>query len=97
MELFGRTLHGVPDVLIGYKKETIRIKGESEVSSSAMEEHVIISYTGNDADVIEGVVLSVTGNELLLADGYETDNYKRISVVLKSGTTGWAYVKNDKP
>lgn len=96
LELFGRTLKMEPDVLVGYKKEKIKIKVESVVNLSGEEEHVIISYTGNDSDVIEGVVLSVTQDELEQADDYETDDYKRIKVILQSGKSAWVYVKNDK-
>jgi len=96
LELFGRTLKMEPDALIGFKKEKIIIKSESVVSLSGEEEHVIIRYTGNDSDVIEGAVLSITLDELNRADAFETDDYKRINVTLRSGKVAWAYVKNDK-
>lgn len=96
LELFGRIIPTQPDVLIGYKKEMIKIKVESVVNLSGEEEHVIISYTGLDSDVIEGVVLSITKDELIKADEYETNDYKRAEVLLQSGKTAWVYVKNDK-
>lgn len=96
LDLFGRTLKMEPDALVGYKKGTIKIKLESVVNLSGEEEHVIISYTGDGSDVIEGVVLSVTLDELEYADGYETNDYKRISVILRSGKSAWVYVKNAK-
>jgi gamma-glutamylcyclotransferase (GGCT)/AIG2-like uncharacterized protein YtfP len=96
LELFGRTLKMEPDLLIGYKKEMIKIKLESVVNLSGEEEHVIIGYTGNESDVIEGAVLSVTKDELEHADEYETDDYKRIQVTLKSGRQSWVYVKNNQ-
>lgn len=92
LELFGRTFTMEPDALICYKKEKIKIKVESVVNLSGEEEHVIISYSGNDSDVIEGTVLSVTSDELQRADEYETDDYKRISVTLRSGKKAWVYV-----
>jgi gamma-glutamylcyclotransferase (GGCT)/AIG2-like uncharacterized protein YtfP len=95
-ELFGRTVPTSPDVLSGYKKETIKIKVESVVSLSGEEEHVIISYTGNSLDIIEGVILSITQDELNEADKYETNDYKRINVHLQSGKTAWVYVKTNK-
>jgi gamma-glutamylcyclotransferase (GGCT)/AIG2-like uncharacterized protein YtfP len=95
LELFGRILKMEPDALVGYKKEKIKIKVESVVSLSGEEEHVIISYSGNDSDVIEGAVLSITKEELEHADKYETNDYKRITVSLKSGKASWVYVKND--
>jgi gamma-glutamylcyclotransferase (GGCT)/AIG2-like uncharacterized protein YtfP len=96
MELFGRTIKMEPDALIGFKKEKITIKDETVVGLSGEEEHVIISYSGNDSDVIEGAVLSVIQDELERADKYETDDYKRIKVTLQSGKQSWVYVKNVK-
>jgi gamma-glutamylcyclotransferase (GGCT)/AIG2-like uncharacterized protein YtfP len=96
LELFRRTLKMEPDALVGYKKEKIKIKVESVVNLNGEEEHVIISYTGNDTDIIEGAVLSVTQDELEHADDYETHDYKRINVLLRSGKPAWVYVKNDK-
>ena len=81
-----------PDALVGYKKGKIKIKVESVVNLSGEEEHVIISYSGNDSDVIEGTVLSITEDELERADEYETDDYKRIRVTLRSGKQAWVYV-----
>src|SRR5690242_13362715 len=85
LELFGRKVELMPDALVGFKKEKITIKDETVVGLSGEEEHVIISYSGNDSDVMEGAVLSVTQDELERADAYETDDYKRISVTLRSG------------
>lgn len=96
LELFGRTLKMEPDALIGFKKEKITIKDETVVGLSGEEEHVIISYSGNESDVIQGAVLSVTRDELDRADAYETGDYKRINVTLRSGKSSWAYVKNEK-
>jgi gamma-glutamylcyclotransferase (GGCT)/AIG2-like uncharacterized protein YtfP len=92
-ELFERLLHAEADALIGYTKEKIKIKVESVVGLSGEEEHAIISFSGNDADIIEGVVLSVTKDELKRADEYETEDYIRVEVTLRSGKTAWVYVK----
>jgi hypothetical protein len=56
LELFGRTLKMESDALIGFKKDKITIKDKTVVGLSGEEEHVIISYSGNDSDVIEGAV-----------------------------------------
>lgn len=96
LELFGRTLKMEPDSLIRFKKEKITIKDETVVGLSGEEEHVIISYTGNESDIIKGAVLSITADELERVDAYETDDYKRISAILRSGKSAWVYIKNDK-
>ena len=92
LAVFGRRLHGEPDALAGFKKESIKIKPGFE----NVEEHVAISYTGNGDDLIEGAALSVTLADLQIADDYETKAYKRIMVQLRSGKIAWTYVKNDK-
>lgn len=96
LHLFGRTLLMQPAALVGYKKERIKIKVEMAVDLSREEEHVIISYNGNDSEVVDGVVLSVTQEELENAEDYETEDYKRINATLRSGKSTWVYVKNDK-
>lgn len=93
LKLFGRLVEMTPDALVGYKKEMIRIKIDSVINSSGLEEHLIIDYTGNEADVVDGVVLSISSEELQHADEYETEDYKRIAVTMKSGKTAWVYVK----
>jgi len=95
LELFNRLLEGYNDTLAGYKKELIRIKVDSIVNPTGAEEHSIISYTGNSADLIEGVVFLITPHELQFADEYETEAYTRILVTLQSGKTSWVYVKAD--
>jgi gamma-glutamylcyclotransferase (GGCT)/AIG2-like uncharacterized protein YtfP len=95
-ELFGRSPEAHADCLAGYKKESIKIKLDSNSNSRSVEEHVAIIYSGNDLDIIEGLVLSVSLNELEITDEYETNDYKRIQVTLQSGKASWVYVKNDK-
>jgi hypothetical protein len=96
LHLFGRTLQMQPDALVGYKKQKIKIKVETVIKLSGEEEHVVISYSGNDSDVVDGVVLSVTPEELEKADDCETEDYKRVNATLQSGKSTWVYVKNDK-
>jgi gamma-glutamylcyclotransferase (GGCT)/AIG2-like uncharacterized protein YtfP len=93
LEIFGRRLLGHPDALIGYKKETIKIKVNSVVDLSGIEEHAVVVHTGNSADVIEGVVLKITPEELEHADAYETDDYQRTKLTLLSGQQAWVYIK----
>lgn len=95
-QVFGRTIQMYLDDLVGYQKEKIKIEVQSALGLSGEEEHVIINYTGNDSDIIEGAVLSITEDELRHADEYETDDYKRVEVRLRSGKSAWVYVKNDK-
>lgn len=94
LELFGRHLQGHKDVLPGYQLSTIEIKDESVLVKSEQPYH-LIALPAKDtagASAIEGIVFTISKEELLLADKYETDDYKRIKVTLQSGKEAWVYV-----
>ena len=91
LELFGRRLIGAKDSLNGYKATSYEIKDESFVTESGKE--YLIAAVSNDAeDTISGTVLEITNEDLLLADSYEPEEYKRVTVRLESGKQSWIYV-----
>ncbi len=92
LDLFGRLLNGTKDTLKGYKLSTIEIKDESVLSKSEQQIHLIAVPSNDKNDRIEGVVLELTGEELLIADQYETEDYKRVKVELESGKKAWVYI-----
>jgi hypothetical protein len=92
LELFRRTLKGATDVLRGYKAVEIEIKDEDVLAKSAQKYHLIAIPSKDKNDFINGVVFELTEEELLIADEYETEDYKRISSVLESGKRSWVYV-----
>ena len=92
MELFGRLLNGTKDSLKGYKISTIEIKDESFLSKGEDKYQRTLTRSKDNNDSIEGTVFDISGEELLLADKYEPDNYKRIKVALRSGKEVWIYV-----
>ena len=92
LDTFGRILNGTKEKLLGYKTDRLRITDHSVINSSNTDSHPIIRYTGNEIDLVEGMVFEVTHDELLLADSYEVDDYTRIKVKFKSGRGGWVYV-----
>lgn len=92
LKLFNRILHGEIDVLLGYKTNTISISDKKVQKLSGESIHKIISYTGNEADRVEGTVYSITFDELMHSDKYEVIDYKRIQVKLNSGKVVWVYV-----
>ena len=47
-------------------------------------------------DKVIGTVFKITSDELLKADGYEVNDYKRVEVTLESGRRSWAYVKKNE-
>ena len=95
MDNFGRLLHGTEDVLQKYRVEEIEITDEIVLKSSNKQFHPILFFTGNLEDEVAGTVFQVTSSELLQADSYEVDDYKRIQVLLKSGCRSWVYVGTD--
>ncbi len=92
IELFGRILQGVPDILRGYQISRIEIKDELFLSKDEQKYQLTASISKDKNDSIKGTVLEITEEELFLADKYEPDNYKRIKVVLESGKESWIYV-----
>ena len=92
LELFGRIVQGTNDLLKGYKTVEIEIKDEAVLAKSEQKYHLIAVPSNGKNDFIKGTVLELTEQELKMADGYETEDYKRISVVLDSGRESWVYV-----
>ena len=70
--LFGRELESLPDTLHGYALSTVLIGDPDVVETSGLEEHLIVSETGDPADRVVGIVLSLTPADLAAADAYET-------------------------
>ena len=91
-ELFGRTLTGHRDTLPQFETALLVIQDPAEAAAVGKTHHAIAKFTGNVADEIAGTALLVTSAELLRADAYEPPEYKRVSVVLRSGTHAWVYV-----
>ena len=88
---FGRLLKGRPDALPGFALSPLAITDPEVVAISGAAMHTIARRTGDPADLIAGVVFSVTPSELEAADGYEV-NAARIEVGLASGAKAFAYV-----
>ena len=91
--LFGRLLKGHPDILVGYKQVPLTINDPTVVGLSKKNTHVILEHTGNPKDQVSGVVYEISDKELLVADGYEPDDYRRVLVGFASGVEGWVYVR----
>ena len=92
LELFKRKLQGFADTLKGYKIATIEITDESFLSKGEDKFQKTLVDTNNNVDIINGTVLELDPEELLLTDKYEPPNYKRIKVKLGSGKKAWIYI-----
>lgn len=91
---FGRRLEGRPDALVGHKIVMIEIVDEAFIATSGTAHHRNLQFTGTSSDIVEGTILSLTADELALADSYEPSGYERVQVQLRSGSTAWVYVNN---
>jgi gamma-glutamylcyclotransferase (GGCT)/AIG2-like uncharacterized protein YtfP len=96
METFGRTLSGSADALVGYRLVMLRIEDQEFVVKSGTADHRNLQFTGDDADLVEGTVLTLTVDELYEADAYEPQPYERVSVRLRSGASAWVYMANQQ-
>ncbi len=93
---FGRLLDGTEDTLEKFTLKEVEITDEVVLEVSDKKLHPILSYTGNEKDKVIGTVFKITSDELLKADGYEVEDYKRVEVTLESGRKSWAYVKKNE-
>lgn len=91
-DLFGRLLSGKQDILAGYKLCEIEINDKSFLARGEDKFQQTLIFTGSEEDFVEGTVFEVSGQELLLSDKYEPDNYKRTKITLQSGRQAWVYV-----
>jgi gamma-glutamylcyclotransferase (GGCT)/AIG2-like uncharacterized protein YtfP len=92
---FGRELTGRDDRIVGFRLDQLEITDPHVLAVSGQTHHPILTATGDPADTVDGGVLEVTDEELLRADTYEVDDYRRVEVPLASGGTAWVYVGSD--
>ncbi|MBO9690609.1 gamma-glutamylcyclotransferase family protein [Chryseobacterium sp.] len=92
LETFGRLLEGQKDILSGYKINMLEITDPEVLRKSGQKYHPVLQFSGNKDDQIEGMLFDVSETEILQADEYEVDDYKRIETIFKSGKKGFIYV-----
>lgn len=92
---FGRVLSGSPDSLSGYGLRKVKVADPAVAAISGEAWHPIVERTCQPSDVVAGTVFEITRDELLKADAYEVDDYRRVSVILATGTRAWVYVQAD--
>ena len=93
--IFGRALEGTPDTLLRYQV-TMSATEDQEFAKKNGAVHRNLQFTGNESDIVQGTVLTITRKELQQADGYEPADYQRVLVQLKSGNKAWVYL-NRRP
>jgi len=70
IDLFGRSLAGSADVLRGYKVSIIEITDETFLSKDEAKYQKTLMISANENDIVRGIVFEITGDELLIVDGY---------------------------
>lgn len=92
---FGRELDGRPDAIIGYDLDYVTITDPQVVAVSGSDRHPILRRSDAQDAFVPGTVFTIGAAELVAADDYEVDAYRRISVPLRSGARAWVYVFAD--
>jgi hypothetical protein len=91
LKLFGRLLNGAKDILKGYKFSPIEVTDKAFLSKGEEKIQLTVTPSQDKEDIIHGTVFEISEEELLLADKYEPDNYKRIQIELETGKKAWIY------
>lgn len=89
MQVFNKLLTGTPDQLPGYKLKDLQIEEEF-----GMTDYFVAVPAEDPSDMIDGIVFSISGEDLAKADQFESNAYKRIEITLKSGITAWVYIES---
>ena len=89
---FGRELGGYLDAIVGYELQYVTITDPHVIATSGSDRHPILRPTSQLDAHVDGTVFTITDAELAAADDYEVDDYRRISVPLRSGPRAWVYV-----
>jgi hypothetical protein len=89
---FGRELDGYIDAVIGYELHHLTITDPQVIATSGSDRHPILRPSDRPHAHVDGIVFAITDAELVAADAYEVDDYRRISVPLRSGPYAWVYV-----
>lgn len=88
---FGRELSGHRDAIVGYELGYLTITDPQVVAASQRDHHPVLRPTDRVDAHVDGIVFAVSEAELAAADECEVDDYRRISVRLRSGATAWTY------
>jgi len=89
---FGRELTGRRDAIVGYGLDWVIITDAQVIATSGSDRHPILRPTDRADAHVDGTVFEISETDLAAADEYVVDDYRRISVPLRSGATAWVYV-----
>ena len=78
--------------MTGYRLEPVEIIDPEVIAISGTNMHTNLVPSADSADEVPGTVFEITAAELAAADDYEVDDYKRVSVRLRSGVEAFVYI-----
>lgn len=90
MALFGRLVSGEADAILGWHQRMIEITDPDVIAKSGTPWHPLVEPSDNPEDAVEGMVFTLSDEDLASADAYEID-YRRMAVALRSGRQAWFY------
>ena len=85
-------IDGTPDAIVGYDLDYVTITDPHVIATSGSDRHPILKPTDRADAAVEGMVFAISEADLAAADEYEVDDYRRITVPLRSGGEAWVYV-----
>ncbi len=91
--VFGKAVVGKPDAIVGYTLVPVMISSPEAIAISGKAEHTTLVPAKGESSPIEGVVFHINVSDLAAADRYESAEYHRIKVKLRSGVDAWVYVR----
>jgi hypothetical protein len=89
---FGRELARRRDAIVRYDLDYVTVTDPHVVATSGCDRHPILRPTDRPDAHVDGTVLALSEIELAAADEYEADDYRRISVPLRSRAAACVYV-----
>jgi gamma-glutamylcyclotransferase (GGCT)/AIG2-like uncharacterized protein YtfP len=91
--IYGRALQARRDELKGAESRIVTLSDPLAVATTGRARHTNLEFTSGSDSKVSGSVLEMTDADLAKTDSYELlAGYKRIEVVLVSGTKAWAYI-----
>ena len=96
LENYGRKLKGNKDLLKGYRIEDLEIADSEVIRKSGKHIHPVAVHSGNETDVIKGMIFEITEDELQATDKYEVSDYMRVIEKFESGKEAWIYIGKKK-
>jgi gamma-glutamylcyclotransferase (GGCT)/AIG2-like uncharacterized protein YtfP len=89
---FGRELDGRLDAIVGFDLDYVTITDPRVIATSGSDRHPILRPSQRPGAEVQGTVFVISEAELAAADDYEVDDYRRVSIPLRSGERAWVYV-----